>query len=109
DAIEVIESLREQSGGFGTVLFLGHNCANPEATRRSYDLIGRYVIPAVNDANRFRKRSMEWATKNAATFMPAMQVGIQKAIEEYEASRTASGGDGTAWVPDASGDAPEKA
>lgn len=98
DAIEVIESLREQSGGFGTVLFLVHNCANPAATRKSYELIARNVIPAVNDANRFRKRSMEWATKNASTFMPAMAGGIQKAIEQYEADRAERGGEGTAWV-----------
>jgi len=101
DAVEVIESLREQSGGFGTVLLLGHNCANPEATRRSYELIGRYVMPAVNDTNRFRKRSMEWATKNAETFMPAYAGGIQKAIDEYEAKRAASGGEGTAWAGEA--------
>jgi len=103
DAVAVIESLREQSGGFGTVLFLGHNCANPEATRRSYELIGRHVIPALNDVNRFRKRSMDWATKNAGTFMPALAGGIQKAIEEYEATRAEQGGEGTAWV-DAEGD-----
>ena len=98
DAIKVIESLREQSGGFGTVLFLVHNCANPAATRKSYELIARNVMPAVNDSNRFRKRSMEWATKNAATFMPALAGGIQKAIEEYERNRAEKGGEGTAWV-----------
>ncbi len=98
DAVEVIESLREQSGGFGTVLFLVHDCANPEATRKSYELIARYVMPAVNDTNRHRKRSMEWATKNAGTFMPALTGGIQKAIEEYEKARAERGGEGTAWV-----------
>jgi limonene 1,2-monooxygenase len=100
DAIKVIESLREQSGGFGTILFLVHNCANPAATSKSYELIARNVMPALNDSNRLRKRSMEWATKNAATFMPAMAGGIQKAIEEYEKDRAARGGEGTAWVGD---------
>ena len=37
--------------------------------------------------------------------MPAMQVGIQKAIEEYEAGRAESGGEGTAWVGETQGDA----
>ena len=98
DAVAVIESLREQSGGFGSVLFLGHNCANPEATRKSYELIARYVMPAVNQSNRYRQRSMEWATKNAGTFMPALAGGIQKAIEQYETDRASQGGEGTEWA-----------
>ena len=98
DAVEMIESLRERSGGFGTILFLFHNCANPAATRKSYELIARHVLPAVNDRNRQRRRSMDWATKNAGTFMPAMAGGIQKAIEEYEQDRARHGGEGTAWV-----------
>ncbi|HET6470126.1 MAG TPA: LLM class flavin-dependent oxidoreductase [Geminicoccaceae bacterium] len=41
-----IERLWEQSrGGFGAYLTLAHEWANPEATRRSYDLIARYVMP----------------------------------------------------------------
>ena len=103
DAIEVIESLREQSGGFGTVLFLVHNCANPAATRKSYELIARNVMPAVNGSNRFRHSSMEWASKNAGTFMPALVGGIQKAIEEYETDRADKGGEGTQWVATAPG------
>jgi len=105
DAIEVIESLREKSGGFGTVLFLVHNCANPAATRKSYELIARNVMPAINGSNDARNRSMEWATKNAGTFMPALVGGIQKAIDEYEQERVEKGGEGTQWVATAPGDA----
>ena len=104
DAVNVIESLREQSSGFGTILFLVHNCAPPAATRTRYELIARNVMPAVNDSNRLRKRSMEWATKNAATFMPALAGGIQKAIEDYEKNRAEKGGEGTAWVEPVKGD-----
>ena len=107
DAVEVIESLREKSGGFGTVLFLVHNCANPEATRKSYELIARNVMPAVNHSNQYRHRSMEWATRNAGTFMPALTGGIQKAIEEYERERAEKGGEGTQWVADTAGEEAE--
>lgn len=103
DAIEVIESLRKQSGGFGTVLFLVHDCANPEATRKSYELIARYVMPAINDSNRLRRRSMEWATRNAGRFMPAYAGGIQKAIDDYERRRAERGGEGTDWGQPLSG------
>ena len=73
---------------------------NPAATAKSYELIARNVMPALNDSNRARKRSMEWATKNAQTFMPAMAGGIEKAITEYEKDRAQKGGEGTAWVND---------
>lgn len=44
--VEQIERLWKQSnGGFGAYLLLAHNWANPEATRRSYELIAREVFP----------------------------------------------------------------
>jgi limonene 1,2-monooxygenase len=101
DAIALIESLHGKSGGFGTVLFLVHNCANPAATRKSYELIARHVVPAVNGRNQLRERSMAWATANASTFMPALAGGIEKAIDEYEREREKAGGEGTAWRPGA--------
>ena len=96
DAIETIEGLIEQSGGFGTLLLLGHNCANPEATVRSYELIARRVIPAINGMNRNRERSLDWACKHSSEMMPAMMGGIQKAIAEHEAERS-DRGEGVAW------------
>jgi limonene 1,2-monooxygenase len=45
DLVEVIERLRELSGGFGTVLFWGHEWAPFDAVRRSHELIARYVLP----------------------------------------------------------------
>ena len=61
-------------------------------------------MPALNDLNRNRRRSMAWATRNAATFMPALAGGIQKAIEEHERERADRGGAGTQWVATAPGD-----
>jgi len=41
-----IDRLVAQSrGGFGTYLMLAHEWANTEATRRSYELIAKYVMP----------------------------------------------------------------
>ena len=41
-----IERLWQQSnGGFGVFLMLAHNWANPTATRHSYELIARHVMP----------------------------------------------------------------
>ena len=46
DCIAFIETLIEQSnGGFGTLLIQAHEWADTEATRRSYELFARYVLP----------------------------------------------------------------
>jgi limonene 1,2-monooxygenase len=45
DAIAQIERLKQQSGGFGTLLQIAHNWADFEPTKRSYELIARYVFP----------------------------------------------------------------
>ena len=46
----------------GMFLLLAHNCANVEATRKSYELIARYVMPAVNRSNAPRHASIDWAS-----------------------------------------------
>ena len=35
----------QSNGGFGAYLMLAHEWANPEATRRNYELVARYVMP----------------------------------------------------------------
>lgn len=45
-AIAQIEELLEQSnGGFGAFLTLAHNWANTAATKKSYELFARHVMP----------------------------------------------------------------
>jgi limonene 1,2-monooxygenase len=44
-AVEMIERLQKQAGDFGMLLLLGHEWADPEATRRSYELFAQYVMP----------------------------------------------------------------
>ncbi len=46
DAAAQVQRLWDQSnGGFGAMLLLAHEWANPEATRRSYELIAQHVLP----------------------------------------------------------------
>jgi limonene 1,2-monooxygenase len=45
DAKEQIQRLLDQSGGFGAMLMMAHEWADPEATNRSYELIARHVMP----------------------------------------------------------------
>jgi limonene 1,2-monooxygenase len=45
DARAQVQRLWDQSGGFGALLLLGHEWANPQATRRSWELIAQHVMP----------------------------------------------------------------
>jgi limonene 1,2-monooxygenase len=46
DVAAQIEKLDKQSnGGFGAYLMLAHEWANPDATRRSYELVAQHVMP----------------------------------------------------------------
>ena len=44
-AAQVDRLVRQSNGGFGAYLMLAHEWANPEATRRNYELIARHVMP----------------------------------------------------------------
>ncbi|OLT12179.1 monooxygenase [Pseudonocardia sp. CNS-139] len=45
DAAAQVQRLVDQSGGFGAMLLLAHEWANPAATRRSYELVAQHVMP----------------------------------------------------------------
>jgi limonene 1,2-monooxygenase len=45
DARAQVQRLWDQSGGFGCMLLLGHEWADPEATKRSWELIAQHVMP----------------------------------------------------------------
>jgi limonene 1,2-monooxygenase len=43
--VDLLNQWQELSGGFGTCMLLHHEWANPEATRRSHELLARTVMP----------------------------------------------------------------
>ena len=45
EAVAQVQKLVDQSGGFGAMLLMAHEWANPAATRRSYELIAQHVMP----------------------------------------------------------------
>ena len=85
DLADHINKLQDQTGGFQTFLSLAHNAADFTATKKSYELMARYVMPRFQSANKNRSASIEWAAENADRFMPSYIGGIQKAIQEHEA------------------------
>ena len=85
DLADHIDKLQAQSGGFKTFLALAHNAADFTATKKSYELFARHVMPRFQHSNNNRTPSLEWAAQNADRFMPSYIGGIQKAIADHEA------------------------
>ena len=61
DAVAYIQDLLEQSGGFGTLLLLGHDWASPQATYHSYELFAREVVPHFKGQLTAPRASHDWA------------------------------------------------
>ena len=84
DAIAHLEALWKQSGGFGCYLQIAHNWADFEATKRSYELIARYVRPHVNRLNTMRQASMDWAATNRPQFIGRAEEAIELAKQKHD-------------------------
>jgi limonene 1,2-monooxygenase len=69
DMVAAISSLYDKVGGFGVVLGFAHDWANREATARSWELFGRYVIPALNGLARGLQESADYLEANKADLM----------------------------------------
>jgi limonene 1,2-monooxygenase len=97
DAIEYIEGLIEQSGGFGTFLMLGHDWASPERTINSYRLIAEKVIPHFKGQLNAPRASHDWATENRGKLfgrsMQAMGNAISQHVAEKEKDADDAGSD----------------
>ena len=86
DCIAQLKRLEEQSGGYGCFLQMAHNWADFEQTKRSYELIARYVMPEFQNLNDNRVEAYNWAGSNHEEFigaaMGAVGARIAKHIEE---------------------------
>jgi limonene 1,2-monooxygenase len=87
DAVEQVERLRKQTGGFGTILQLAHNWADFENTKRSYELFVRHVAPRLSGANANRAASLEWVTEHSTGFMDAARDAAVKMFQKHAAER----------------------
>ena len=90
DAIAHIEDLLERSGGFGTLLMLGHDWAAPEATYHCYDLMARKVIPHFKGQLEAPRASHEWAKASRGELFVRAGEAVVKAITEHVAEQHSS-------------------
>jgi len=80
DLIAAILNLQNVTGGFGTVLGFAHDWANREATFRSWELVARYVIPAVNGHLRAQRASAEYVGSRKAELMAGASAAVMSKI-----------------------------
>jgi limonene 1,2-monooxygenase len=86
-AIAQIERLVEQSGGFGTYLFMAHDWADRQATLASYELFAREVMPAFQSSASRAVRSRNWAAERRPEFIGAAMGAVGKAIMDHQAEK----------------------
>jgi limonene 1,2-monooxygenase len=82
DAIQYIERLLEGAGGFGSIMELAHNWADWAATKRSYELMARYVHPHFQRNNELRRASYDFAASNYKTFNAQSAAAVQAEIDK---------------------------
>jgi len=75
------------TGGFGCLLLQGTNWMDFEATKRSYELFMRYVLPAFTGQNKSRAGAFQWMQENAQMFSDIRDDAAAKAMGQP--SRTA--------------------
>ncbi len=88
DAIAKIQSLVDESGGFGTFLLFGHDWASPRATRDSLELFAQYVMPHFQNQLDAPAASCEWVTGSGGEFVNRAANAIMKAIGDYAEERS---------------------
>ena len=83
DAIERLQQLVDESGGFGCFLLMAHNWARWEDTKRSYEMIARYVVPHFQQLNVNRQASMEWVRQNKTEFTAQTRAAVGARIVSH--------------------------
>jgi limonene 1,2-monooxygenase len=87
-AIAQIQRLWDQSnGGFGAYLFMGTEWADTAATKRSYELFARYVMPAFQNTLPGPRASMAYAADNRETFLGGATTAVIQAIQDHQAEK----------------------
>ena len=88
-AVAQIQRLIDQSGGFGTFLFMAHEWADRQATLRSYELFAREVAPLFQGSTPSLVNSRDWAAANRPEFIGAVTTAIMTEVQKHHAEKDA--------------------
>src|SRR5499426_841238 len=86
DLVARIKAVLDLSGGFGTIIGFVHDWANPENTRRSWDMVARYVVPEINGYLAGLRTSREFVATNRDYFNRAREAVMAKITENPAAA-----------------------
>ncbi|HMM75233.1 MAG TPA: LLM class flavin-dependent oxidoreductase [Gammaproteobacteria bacterium] len=81
--------LAQSNGGFGAYLMLAHEWANTQATRRSYELIARYVMPRYQGQAQATLNARARAAIARSELVEAQRQAIE-AVQAKHAAETAA-------------------
>jgi limonene 1,2-monooxygenase len=84
DAAAQVQRLVDQSGGFGAMLLLAHEWANPHATRRSYELIAQHVMPRFQGQAQATLDAKARATETRSGHAEQQMAAVAHMTEKYE-------------------------
>jgi len=84
DAIREIERVQKATGGFGTFLCFANNFADWEASKRSYELLARYVMPHFKGSNQAREESYNAAKAGHSDLQADYRGAVASATEAYQ-------------------------
>ena len=87
DAIQAIERAQAGSGGFGVVLLMAHDWADWNATRQSYELFARHVVPHFQGGLDGRRASYNFSKARLKGLLSAAREGLAAAAKDDAADR----------------------
>jgi limonene 1,2-monooxygenase len=82
DLVTSIAKLQEVTGGFGAAIGFAHDWANHDATRRSWEMVARYVIPETNGQLRNLRASAAYLTANQEELMKGASQAVMAKIRD---------------------------
>jgi limonene 1,2-monooxygenase len=89
DAIAAIQRIYDRYGEFGCVLNFPNTFADLTATKRSFELYAKYVVPHFQRANVSRKASYDWIHANRERLGQQRAHAVRLMIEQHEAEKAA--------------------
>ena len=87
DLIHKIQEMIKITGGFGAVIGFAHDWANRENTKKSWDLVARYVIPAINSMLDDYRDSYNFVINNRDTWLRANDARFKNVAEHESAAK----------------------
>ena len=86
DLVARVRDMYELTGGFGAVIGFVHDWANIENTRRSWDLVARYVVPELKGMLAPLRASQNHVIHHRESFDRARQAVVTKIMENERAA-----------------------